>query len=75
MKFPSKLYNFNESCISKFPLILQILKKHPLSVSSLYLKTRRDINNVNDFLEVLDALYALNKIDYSDEKGVIFYVV
>lgn len=74
MQLPNKLFNYSESILSKFPVILKILEKEPLSASVLYIRVQKQIPNTNDFIEVLDALYALNKIDYNDEEEVLCYV-
>lgn len=74
MQLPSKLFNYSESILSKFPLVLKILEKESLSAGVLYIRVQKQIPNTNDFIEVLDALYALNKIDYNDEEEVLCYV-
>ncbi|NMB40727.1 MAG: hypothetical protein GX996_02185 [Firmicutes bacterium] len=45
-----------------------------MSVSALYKQVRTLIPEVHDFIEVLDSLYALRKIDYDDKQGDIYYV-
>lgn len=75
MLLPNKLYSYNESIISKFPGILQILKSAPFSVSELYRMVQKDVTGVNEYIEVLDCLYALNKIEFVEELEVLRYVV
>lgn len=75
MLLPNKLFSYNESIISKFPSILQILKNSPYSVSELYKKVQGNVTGVNEYMEILDCLYALNKIDYDEEAEVLRYVV
>ena len=65
MLLPNKLFSFDESILSKFPLV----------VSGLYLKVKNRIVSVNDYIEILDCLFALGKIDYDDKEGVLKYVV
>jgi len=74
MLLPNKLFSYNESIISKFPSILQILKKAPCSVSELYKRVQGNVTGVNEYMEILDCLYALNKIDYDEETEVLRYV-
>lgn len=62
MKFPNKVINYNESIISKFPVILSQLQIKDYSISSLYEKVKNKVENINEFLEILDCLFALNKI-------------
>lgn len=75
MLLPNKLYSYNESIISKFPGILQILKRAPISVSELYRMVQKDVTGVNEYIEILDCLYALNKIEFVEELEVLRYVV
>ena len=75
MLLPDKLFSYNESTLSKFPLVLRELKKRPQGVHELYQAVIRDMEGVNEFIDVLDCLYALRKIEYDDEKEVIRYVV
>ena len=75
MLLPNKLYSYNESIISKFPGILQILKRAPFSVSELYRMVQKDVTGVNEYIEILDCLYALNKIEFVEELEVLRYVV
>jgi hypothetical protein len=74
MQLPSKLFSYEESVISKFPTLLFFIEKHPLQAKELYLKTERFFSTPTDFIEVLDILYALNKIEYDAENEVISYV-
>ena len=75
MLLPNKLFTFDESVLSKFPLVLSILQKSPMSVSNLYLRIVKRISGVSEYIEILDCLFALGKISYDDEKGVLRYVV
>lgn len=75
MLLPNKLYSYNESIISKFPGILQILKRASFSVSELYRMVQKDVTGVNEYIEILDCLYALNKIEFDEELEVLRYVV
>lgn len=73
MLFPNKLFSYNESVISKFPIILEIIEKEPVTVSALYMRVSDRVSGAGEFIEALDALYALNAIDYDDNKGVLVY--
>lgn len=72
MKLPNKFITYKESIISKFPLVLEELKDYDLSISDLYKKIRKNIDGVQEYLDILDCLYALNKITLIDE--VVHYV-
>lgn len=74
MLFPNKLCSYNESIISKFPVVLKIVKREPVTVLALYRQVVGSVSSVNEFIEVLDCLYALHKIEYDNEKEVLRYV-
>ena len=73
MKMPSKVTPYKESIIAKFPVILTILEKEVLSPTELYGKVRKSkIKDITEFVEVLECLYAMNKIEL--RKEVLHYV-
>lgn len=73
MKMPSKVTPYKESIIAKFPVILTILEKEDLSLTELYGKVRKSkIKDITEFVEVLECLYAMNKIEL--RKEVLHYV-
>lgn len=74
MKLPNKLFSVNESCIGKFPIILNILMKESVSVLKLYQMTRKHFLSIGDFVETLDALFYLKKIDLNEDSEVLVYV-
>lgn len=75
MLFPNKLFSYSESILSKLPIVLKELKKQPMSVRKLYKKVIRNLDGVNQYIDVLDCLYALHKIEYDEEEGVLRYVI
>ena len=75
MQLPNKLYSYNYSVLSKFPILLKSLQKGDVQVLSLFMSNQDKFESINDFIETLDALYALRKIDYDDEKGVLHFVI
>lgn len=58
-----------------FPVVLSILQKKPLGIMALYKEVRPNIQDINEFIDILDSLYALNKIDYDEIKEVLYYVI
>lgn len=72
MKFPSKVTSYKESSLALFPAILNHLEKKDMTPSELYKKTKKKVAGIQEFLEILDCLYALNKIEL--EGGVLHYV-
>ncbi|HCR84096.1 MAG TPA: hypothetical protein DIW07_11960 [Lachnospiraceae bacterium] len=75
MLLPNKLYSYNESILSKFPMVLRKLSSKPMGVEELYQKVIKKLSGVNEFIDILDCLYALHKIEYDDEKEVLRYVI
>lgn len=73
MKVPSKVTPYKQSTIAKFPVVLSLLEKSDMTPSELYAKVRKSkIKDIAEFVEVLDCLYAMNKIDIREE--VLHYV-
>lgn len=72
MKLPNKVISYKESIISKFPFVLKHLEDSDLTVEKLYRKVKSKVENVGEFLDILDCLYALNKIELVE--GEIHYV-
>ncbi len=71
MNFPDKVTCYSDSILSRFPRILSIVQKRSISVSALYRKAQP--LNIASFMEILDSLYAMQKIEI--KKGVVSYVV
>lgn len=66
MLLPNKLFSYNQSVLSKLPTFLTALDK-PTNPKYLYLSMKNVIKSPMEFMEVLDCLYALNKIDIDNE--------
>lgn len=75
MQLPNKLYSYSDSILSKFPIVLKSLQKGDTQVLFLFTSNQDKFESVNDFIETLDALYALRKIEYDAEKEVIHLVI
>lgn len=70
MLLPNKVIRYEESVISKFPIILQKLTEQKTSnPKALFEACKDDFSGINVFLQTLDCLYAMNKIEFED--GVI----
>ncbi|MCR5663202.1 MAG: hypothetical protein K6G50_13915 [bacterium] len=72
MKFPNKVIPYRESVIAKFPIILQYLETQDMMPQLLYSKVKSKFSDAGEFIEVLDCLYALGKIELSEE-GALRY--
>ncbi|MGN0605025.1 MAG: ABC-three component system middle component 7 [Oscillospiraceae bacterium] len=74
MRFPSKVTPYKDSILAKFPIILSLLKENETEPIELYKKVKSKFEDVGEFLEALDCLYALNIIDLIEERNVLRYV-
>ena len=74
MQLPSKVTSYEESILFKFLPILEIVKQQNMHVSELYYKVRTQYDSINEYLDALDCLYAINKIKLL-ENGMISYVI
>lgn len=73
MKMPNKVTPYKESSIAKFPVILAFLEKEDMTPSELFSRVKKDkIQNVDEFVEIIDCLYAMHKIEIDGE--VLRYV-
>lgn len=73
MRYPSKIVSYKESIIGKMPVVLAALSICEMSVYDLYIKTHKGFSGIEEFIDTLDCLYALHKIEYDSEKEVIKY--
>jgi len=71
MRLPSKTTKYSESTLARFPVVLGILKKAPTTPRMLYQVTKIQIPDVAEFVDVLNCLYALRKIEMKG--GVLYY--
>lgn len=74
MLFPNKLFTYSESVISKFPLILDEVRRGPVPVGELYKRVADRLTGVSEYLDALDCLYAVGRIDFDEDEGVLMYV-
>lgn len=70
MLLPSKIVSYNESVISKFAPILDLLSL-PLSPSEIYRQMQGGLYSPTELIDALDCLYALGAIDV-DNDGRVF---
>lgn len=75
MKLPNKIISFKQSYLYKFIIILHIVEKENCLVNLLYNKTKINFEDIEEFINVLDCLYALGKISLDERSGEIIYVV
>ena len=74
MKLPSKITSYKESVLSKFPPILVVLQNADTGILALYESTMKYFSGIEEYLDTLDCLFALNKVKYDAEREVLCYV-
>lgn len=75
MKLPNKVTSYKESTLSRFSPILRCLSKCDMSIYELYEETKKNYVSLTEYIDALDCLFALNQIEYFEEKEVLHYVV
>lgn len=76
MKLPNKLYTYKDSVISKFPIVLNILKlNNSIAIYDLYIRTFSEFESISEFIETIECLYILGKIDYNYELRRVYYAI
>lgn len=71
MKFPNKITTYKESSFPQMIAILDEIKKNNGSIKLFDLLTNIKQIDINEFIEILDILFAMNKIQFNEIKGVI----
>ena len=74
MKLPNKVITYKESTISKFPAVLSCLKEQDMSPALLYKKVKSKVEDIGEYIDILECLYALGKIELIEHLGVLHYV-
>ena len=74
MKIPSKVISYRESSISRYARVLIRLREREYVPMELYKDMKNVFVGVDDYIDVLDGLYALRAIEYNDNRGTISYV-
>ena len=68
MRFPSKVTSYKDSALSQFPVVLSLLEQTPMTPGELFSKLKKTKKmSIQEFMDVLDSLYALNKIELHEE--------
>ena len=60
--------------MSKFSVVLSHLEKENIKPSLLYKKIRTKVSDPREFVEILDCLFALGKIEMVGEEKELHYV-
>lgn len=66
IKLPNKLFPYEESVISKFMLVINRLEYADLTPIELYMSAKEKYGDINEFVDVLSCLFALNIIELNN---------
>ena len=75
MRLPSKITSYRESVINKFSPVLSVLQESDIEIFALYKTTMKYFSSIEEFMNTLDCLFALQKIRYDEEREVLCYVI
>ncbi len=76
MKLPNKLFDYNESIISKFPIVLNVLQEEEnLTIYELYIHVIHKFNDITEFIETVECLFILGKIEYNYQARRVHNVI
>ena len=71
MMLPNKTISYDNSVISKFPIILKLLqKKKSVKAGVLYKSLKKNFSSIHVFVQTLDCLFALGKIKFNDNEEI-----
>lgn len=68
MRFPSKVTSYQDSILSKFDIVMSQIEKKDIKPALLYKKLKNKVSDPGEFIEILDCLYALGKIEIIGEE-------
>ena len=74
MRMPSKVNTFSDSVIALFTTILRKLEKRNMTPHELLIATKMKVSEISVFLDALDCLYKLGKIEIPEGTEVLRYV-
>lgn len=74
MRLPSKVTPYRYSTLAKFSVILSELEKCDMSPEELFKAVKSKDLNAADFIEILDCLYLLGKVELVSGKEMLHYV-
>lgn len=66
MLLPNKMISYSDSVISKFSVVLTELQKKSQNIHELYKKHKKEFESIQNYIEVLNCLFALNKIQIDE---------
>ncbi len=74
MRIPSKVVSYKDSSISKYARMLTRLEGKNYTPIDLFVEMHDIFQSIDEYIDVLDGLYALRAIEFDEEGGIISYV-
>ncbi len=74
MRFPSKVTSYKNSTFVKFPAILSLLQQRDMRPEELYKAVKTKTFDVIEFIDAMDCLFMLGKIEFVAGGEVLHYV-
>ena len=74
MRIPSKVVSYKDSSISKYARMLTRLERKNYTPIDLFVEMHDIFQSIDEYIDVLDGLYALRAIEFDEEGGIISYV-
>ena len=71
MRLPNKLYTYEESTLSNFPIILQAIGNDGITVVNLTRKIANEVGGVLELIEELALLLSIQEIVIDEKSEVI----
>lgn len=75
MRLPSKICTLEDSIISKLSIVLNVVKDDDISIHDLNISVRTHFNCIDEYIEVLDCLYTLGKLEINSDTRRLHYVI
>ena len=74
MILPSKLFSYNQSVLPKMVVLIKEIQKQDRGVLELFQQVQDKFDGIDEFVEALDGLYALGKIELDTNRRTLKYV-
>ena len=74
MRLPRKVTSYNESILPVVLILAKKLRGGDMTVLSLFRESKSVIRDVADYFVALEVLFALNKVQLTDQQGGLHYV-
>lgn len=66
MPLPDKLFSYEQSILSKMPILLECVEREDMNTKELFAKTKSNFDSISEFIETLEALFALKRIKINE---------